>query len=96
MSARWQPNAPAEQGQIDGINMRLASGDKDLSGTKYAGHTVAPPGLTRLQANQAMTEIDRLPYVHNECRGGEPCGPWNQCSRHSSEYQRRYGRAWNE
>jgi len=84
---------PAEQAALDCITGLLA--DRVLTGTKYEGHTVAPPNLSVFGANRAISDLAALPYPDNGCRGGE-CTPMSQCSRHSQEYQRRYGRAWNE
>ena len=93
MKRRDPHTTPAEQASIDCINRLLA--DRVLKGTKYDGHKVAPAGLSVYQANRAISDLQRLPYPDNGCRGGS-CGPFTQCSRHSQEYQAKYGRAWNE
>lgn len=89
----WNPNALASPEAMQAIERLLA--DRVLTGTKYAGHAVAPRNLTRLQANRAISDLQRLPYPDKGCRGGK-CDGLSQCSRHSQEYQRRYGRAYNE
>jgi hypothetical protein len=91
--SRWNPDAPANQEAVDCITRLL--NDRVLTGTRYDGHTVAPAGLTALQANQAISALTRLPYPDSGCRGGK-CEGLSQCSRHSSEYQSKYGRAYNE
>lgn len=93
MRQQWEPNAPAERSQIECINRLLA--DRVLTGTTFNGHKVAPRGLTRLQANQAISDLTRLPYPDEGCRGGK-CDAHSQCSRHGREYQRQFGRAFNE
>lgn len=90
---RWNPDAPATPEAVAAITSLL--GDRVLTGTKYEGHTVAPTGLTAYMANRAISDLCRLPYPDDGCRGGT-CGPHDLCSRHGQEYQSRFGRAYNE